>query len=120
VRPIAPRGLHQGEQEVLWMRGPYGRYQRFRSSIVLLLAGRSAPPAASFSASLAARRTVALERSMTLAPGQFALWQLGDGTTATGRRVVHRYSGPGHYFPRLEVWDTAGRRAVHVHELELR
>ena len=33
VRPLAPRGLHPGESEVLWLRGHYGRYRAFSTAI---------------------------------------------------------------------------------------
>ncbi len=38
---------------------------------------------------------------------QFA-WDLGDGATAKGQRVVHRYSAPGTYQGRLIVTDSSG------------
>ena len=33
VRPVAPRGLEAGESEVIWMRGNYGRYRTFHTTI---------------------------------------------------------------------------------------
>ena len=33
IRPIAPRGLHPGESEILWLRGHYGHYRTFRTSV---------------------------------------------------------------------------------------
>jgi hypothetical protein len=33
IRPLAPRGLHPGESEVLWLRGRYGRYRAFGTSV---------------------------------------------------------------------------------------
>ena len=33
IRPIAPRGLHPRETEVLWLRGHYGHYRTFRTSV---------------------------------------------------------------------------------------
>jgi hypothetical protein len=37
VRPVVPRGLPSGSGEVLWMRGRYGGFQRFETSIVGLM-----------------------------------------------------------------------------------
>ena len=36
IRPIVPRGLPPGDEEVLWMRGRYGRFQDPETSIVAL------------------------------------------------------------------------------------
>jgi len=33
IRPVSPRGLHAGESEVLWLRGQYGHYRTFRTSV---------------------------------------------------------------------------------------
>ena len=33
VRPVSPRGLHPGESEVIWLRGHYGRYRAFGTSV---------------------------------------------------------------------------------------
>ena len=33
VRPMSPRGLHRGEAEVVWMRGHYGHYRTFGTSV---------------------------------------------------------------------------------------
>jgi hypothetical protein len=33
IRPIAPRGMHRGESEVIWLRGHYGHYRTFRTSV---------------------------------------------------------------------------------------
>jgi len=40
------------------------------------------------------------------------LWDLGDGETATGRVVTHRYRAPGRYDVGLEVRDDSGHAAA--------
>jgi hypothetical protein len=39
-------------------------------------------------------------------------WQLGDGSTADGLLVAHRYASPGRYTLRASVYDRAGNPAV--------
>jgi hypothetical protein len=34
LRPVVPRNLPRGKDELLWMRGSYGRFFTFRTSIV--------------------------------------------------------------------------------------
>jgi BNR repeat-containing family member len=34
IRPISPRGLDAGESEVLWLRGRYGHYRTFSTSVL--------------------------------------------------------------------------------------
>ena len=36
------------------------------------------------------------------------LWDLGDGVTRTGEKVLHAYSEPGEYVVRLGVADSTG------------
>ncbi|WP_400194306.1 gliding motility-associated C-terminal domain-containing protein [Hymenobacter sp. B81] len=43
------------------------------------------------------------------APSTTAVWDFGDGTTATGQAPDHVYQQPGRYQPRLTVWYNNGR-----------
>jgi hypothetical protein len=49
-----------------------------------------------------------------------AVWDFGDGTTATGRVVRHAFAQPGRYEVLLTVTDAAGRRAAFGRELYVR
>ncbi|TML75037.1 MAG: hypothetical protein E6G07_13325 [Actinobacteria bacterium] len=40
VRPVVPRGLAKDAQDLLWMRGRYIFYTKFRTSIVGITSGR--------------------------------------------------------------------------------
>ncbi len=122
VRPITPRGLHRGEREVLWMRGSYGAYRRFRTSIFSSLGVSSAPPRASFSVRRARRRLSfdAAPSARGSSPIALRRWDFGDGTAASGRRATHRFRRPGTYFPRLTVTDAAGLRSVLAIEVQVR
>jgi PKD repeat protein len=44
-------------------------------------------------------------------PGATYAWDFGDGTTASGRRVVHRYTEPGTYTATVTVTDRYGGTA---------
>ena len=122
VRPITPRGLHRGEREVLWMRGSYIAYRRFRTSIFSSLQVSSTPPRASFSIRGARRRLHfdAAPSARGSSPIALRRWDFGDGTAASGRRALHRFARPGTYFPRLTVTDAAGLRSVLAMEVQVR
>jgi hypothetical protein len=112
-RPIAPRGLHADEDDVIWMRGYYNHYRRFFTSIFarLKVVRAVSPPRATFHLAADGRRfrfNARRSRGVS-APIARRSWRFGDGSGASGTRVSHRYSRPGSYFPRLTVTDAAGR-----------
>lgn len=121
-RPIVPRGLHNGDDEVLWMHGRYGRYERFFTSIFARLTMRSSPPRASFRTASTGRRLRFDARASHGVSAAIAheRWQFGDGSEASGARASHRYARPGTYFPRLTVTDAAGKRDTLVVEVRVR
>lgn len=49
-----------------------------------------------------------------------AVWDFGDGTSASGRVVRHAFAQPGRYDVLLTVTDAAGRRAAFGRELYVR
>jgi putative BNR repeat neuraminidase/PKD domain-containing protein len=120
-RPISPRGL-RGRDDVIWMHGRYGRYERFYTSIFAQLKMRSSPPKASFRIASSGRelRFHAAGSHGVSAAIAHERWQFGDGTEAAGRRTSHRYARPGTYFPRLTVTDAAGLRDTLVVEVRVR
>ena len=126
VRPVSPRGLlpFSSDLSVAWMRGAYPSYIDYRTSITtLLLTGGNAPPVAD--ATLAPRsgpapQEVAFDaRASRDEDGTVAAyhWDLGDGTTATGAQVRHRYRQPGRYFPALTVTDDQGAADTFILEV---
>jgi putative BNR repeat neuraminidase/PKD domain-containing protein len=126
VRPVRPRGLPRGKEEVIWMRGHYRRYTSFQTSVVTgLVTAAPRPPVAAFRAALAASSAgYALRLSRTTSdarasPAVQARWDFGDGTSSSAEREEHRYARPGRYFPKLTVVDAAGRRDVLVREVVL-
>ena len=56
--------------------------------------------------------SVAFDASRSSDPDEEALsyfWEFGDGQSASGRAVVHRYDGPGTYRATLRVSDASGQ-----------
>ncbi len=126
VRPVSPRGLlpFSSDLSVAWMRGAYPSYIDYRTSITtLLLTGGNAPPVAD--ATLAPRSGPAPQevtfdaRASRDEDGTVAAyhWDLGDGTTATGEQIRHRYERPGRYFPALTVTDDHGAADTFIAEV---
>ena len=126
VRPVSPRGLlpFSSDLSVAWMRGAYPSYIDYRTSITtLLLTGGNAPPVAD--ATLAPRSGPAPQevtfdaRASRDEDGTVAAyrWDLGDGTTATGAQIRHRYEQPGRYFPALTVTDDQGAADTFIVEV---
>jgi PKD domain len=110
-------------QQVLWTQGYYGTYRTFRTWVHLHSPGPTPPALVGFRATAPASapaNEVALEASV-LQPGPSPpvslVWRLGDGQTAFGSSVRHRYPRPGDYFPRLEVRDANGVESVYVREI---
>lgn len=61
---------------------------------------------------LASCLSVAFDASRSIDPDGDRLsylWEFGDGSTASGRAVVHAYEGPGTYRARLRVSDASGQ-----------
>ena len=125
VRPITPRGQHRGDLDVLWMRGRYPNYRRYRTDIAALFRdGRDASPTAELRLS-ASRGPAPLRvrfdgRRSTHPAGSIAewTWDFGDASPpAGGSTVEHDYTAPGRYFPSLTVTDAEGARDVLVAEV---
>jgi hypothetical protein len=126
VRPVSPRGLlpFSGDLSVAWMRGAYPSYIDYRTSIAtLLVTGGNAPPVADAAVSPRGGRApqdVSLDaRGSHDEDGAVVShhWDFGDGTTATGAQVEHRYEQGGRYFPALTVTDEHGARDTFVLEV---
>jgi hypothetical protein len=123
-RPVVPLGMSAADgQQVLWTQGYYGTYRTFRTWVHLHSPGPTPPALVGFRATAPASapaNEVALEASV-LQPGPSPpvslVWRLGDGQTAFGSSVRHRYPRPGDYFPRLEVRDANGVESVYVREI---
>jgi PKD repeat protein len=45
------------------------------------------------------------------------VWALGDGRSASGQRVTHSYTAPGHYTVELTITDRHGRQATTVAQI---
>ena len=108
---------------MLWTQGYYGTYRTFRTWVHLHSPGPAPPALVAFQATRPAGgppSEVALDASV-LQPGPSPpvslVWRLGDGATAFGPSVRHRYARPGDYFPRLEVRDAGGLESVYVREI---
>ena len=129
VRPVSPRGLRSfgADMSVLWMRGSYEHYVRYKTDVyTLLMNGGNVPPHAEAlvgprqgRAPLAVRFMGGRSRD---SDGSIVRWQwhFGDGTAAIGHTVNHTYTRPGRYFPRLTVTDDAGDSDTFVAEVIVR
>jgi hypothetical protein len=121
VRPVSPRGLEPGREEVLWMRGRYGRYREFGTTITSDSGAQPSPPLASFDAPARVRtRSPRFHAEITQprgAPIVATTWDFGDGQTGVGGDTVHTYAAPGRYVVRLTAVDGAGGVGVFVRTL---
>jgi BNR repeat-containing family member/PKD domain len=121
VRPVSPRGLEPGREEVLWMRGRYGRYRQFGTTITSDSQTEPSPPLASFAAPPRVRtRSPHFHAEISRpsgAPIVATTWDFGDGQTGAGGDTVHAYATPGRYVVRLTVIDSGGRVGVFVRTL---
>lgn len=83
-----------------------------------VLAGRAQRPRPAFSvprARLRTGETLALDASGSYVSSATLVsfrWRFGDGRSASGPMVTHRYSRPGSYRVRLTVTSSAGRSAT--------
>jgi len=123
-RPVVPLGTSPGAGgDLLWLSGYYGTYRTFRTWVNMRSEAPSPPPLVAFRAAHPAggtSRQVVLKATVIKqapSPPVSLEWQLGDGGTAFGRSVTHRYESPGRYFPRLVVRDADGAKGVHVREV---
>jgi hypothetical protein len=116
VRPITPRGQHDGDLNVLWMRGSYRNYRDYRTAIVAEPISGTSAPLADATATPATGPTplsVNLDGTTSSAAAGSTIiawdWDFGDGTApSSGPTVQHTYNTPGTWWATLTVTDQTG------------
>jgi hypothetical protein len=115
VRPITPRNQHDGELNVLWMRGSYRNYRAYQTSIVAEPVAASVPRAEATAtpAEGPTPLSVMLDGSASSASPGSAItawdWNFGDGSPPSDGPVVqHTYNTSGASWVALTVSDQTG------------
>jgi hypothetical protein len=116
VRPITPRNQHEGDLNVLWMRGSYRNYRDYNTTIVGDPSGGWESPFAEATATPAAGPpplSVMLDGTSSGAAAGSTItgweWDFGDGTPpAAVAQVEHTYNASGAWWPRLTVTNQDG------------
>ena len=131
-RPVSPRGLPPGSGglSVIWMGGAYNGYIGYETSIRALdttpgpvaADDASSKESGTFAPLLGGRApvTVAFDGMASLSPGERIAswsWNFGDGSTASGERVSHRYTQIGDHFATLTVTDDRGDKSTFISDV---
>lgn len=131
VRPISPRGLKSPNYSVIWMRGAYNHFKKYRTSLVAIKAGKSgnkAPIAMFRATSLRGKAPFTVRFNAKYSKdldGRIVKWRwdFKDRTPiliGTTSKTQHTFKKRGTFFVALDVIDNKGKKDRYIMDVTVR